>query len=443
MRRAATSKSPQKDKRKSRDVSMHSRSSSNKSKNDMDVDQQPTGIKKVGLKHIEEMKSEESEESKCLSVSNISEPLSQLTDSPDEDGPEKQAESKDKNINSESGEEMSSSEQESPRFLHKEIRQKCTEYFRSGLSELDVLKKNITGLTRSTIYRHFQKLRLQGTSQRKFGSGRVKKFTENHGKIILDVLQSDNSLTVNEIANEINKKLENDEWVSATTVWRYIRSQGFISKLPIEKHILTESQKLARKKFWEQNIDRDWSTVLFTDETSFRVGKKKRKCWLMPNISNYTSIRKLSKKVNAWGAISMNGRVNLHLFINNLNKEEYVQILKDNLKEIKEIGGKNFIFQWDNDPKHNSKQALEFYKKNKFDRLEWPPYSPDLNPIENIWGIVKQEVNKYDLLKISDVIAKVKTVWSEIDQEMIKHCIENMPIRLNKWIEASGDWINY
>ena len=43
--------------------------------------------------------------------------------------------------------------------------------------------------------------------------------------------------------------------------------------------------------------------------------------------------------------------------------------------------------------------ALEFYKKNKFDRLEWPPYSPDLNPIENIWGIVKQEVNKYDLLK--------------------------------------------
>ena len=152
MRRAATSESPQKNKRKSRDVSIYSRSSSNKSKNDMDVDQQPTGIKKVGLKHIEEMKSEES---KCLSVSNISEPLSQLTDSSDEDGPEKQAESKDKNINSESGEEMSSSEQESPRFLHKEIRQKCTEYFRSGLSELDVLKKNITGLARSTIYRHF------------------------------------------------------------------------------------------------------------------------------------------------------------------------------------------------------------------------------------------------------------------------------------------------
>ena len=51
-----------------------------------------------------------------------------------------------------------------------------------------------------------------------------------------------------------------------------------MSKLPIEKHVLTEFQKSARKKFWEQNIDRDWSNVVFTDETSFRVGKKKRRC---------------------------------------------------------------------------------------------------------------------------------------------------------------------
>ena len=132
----------------------------------------------------------------------------------------------------------------------------------------------------------------------------------------------------------------------------------------------------------------------------------------MPNILNYTSIRKLSKKVNAWGAISTNGKVNLYLFIYNLTKEEYVKILSDNLKDLREIGGKNFLFQCDNDPKHKSKLALEFYSKNK---LEWPPYSPDLNPIENVWGIVKQQVGKCDLSKISEVIAKVKEIWSELD----------------------------
>ena len=69
----------------------------------------------------------------------------------------------------------------------------------------------------------------------------------------------------------------------------------------------------------------------------------------MPNIPNYTSIRKLSKKVNAWGDISTKGKVNLYLFINNLTKEEYVKILSDNLKDLREIGGKKLFVsmrQW-------------------------------------------------------------------------------------------------
>ena len=111
------------------------------------------------------------------------------------------------------------------------------------------------------------------------------------------------------MADRASSNLPEVDRISPTTVWRFIRSQGFMSKLPIEKHILTETQKSVRKKFWEQNIDRDWTNVIFTDETTFRVGKKKRRCWLMPNIPNYTSIRKLSKKVNAWGAISTKGKV--------------------------------------------------------------------------------------------------------------------------------------
>ena len=107
---------------------------------------------------------------------------------------------------------------------------------------------------------------------------------------------------------------------------------------------MTETQKSVHKKFWEQNIDRDRTNAIFTDETTFRVGKKKRRCWLMLNIPNYTSIRKLSKKVNAWGVISTKGKVNLYLFIYNLTKEEYVKILSDNLKDLREITGKIFCF---------------------------------------------------------------------------------------------------
>ena len=66
------------------------------------------------------------------------------------------------------------------------------------------------------------------------------------------------------------------------------------------------------------------------------------------------------------------------------------------------------MFQRDNDPKHKSKLALEFYVKNKIDKLEWSAYSLDLNPIEKICGIIMQGVNKFNLSKISDVITKLK-----------------------------------
>ena len=45
---------------------------------------------------------------------------------------------------------------------------------------------------------------------------------------------------------------------------------------------------------------------------------------------------------------------------------------------------------------------------------------------------MKQQVNKCDLSKISEVITKVKEIWSELDQEVIENVIQNMPIRLNK-----------
>ena len=45
---------------------------------------------------------------------------------------------------------------------------------------------------------------------------------------------------------------------------------------------------------------------------------------------------------------------------------------------------------------------------------------------------MKQQVNKCDLSKISEVIAKVKEIWSELDQEVIENVIQNIRIRLNK-----------
>ena len=92
-----------------------------------------------------------------------------------------------------------------------------------------------------------------------------------------------------------------------------------------------------------------------------------------------------------WGAIRSDGRKLLVKCPNKLNAVDYWEILKSYKEKMHFL---DIFFQQDNAPVHKSKIIGNFFQENEWEVLEWPANSPDLNRIKNLWAILKQRLRK-------------------------------------------------
>ena len=81
-------------------------------------------------------------------------------------------------------------------------------------------------------------------------------------------------------------------------------------------------------------------------------------------------------------------------------------------------------------------------KKNEWEVLEWPAYSPDLNPIENLWTILKQRLRKQTVFW-ENLEEKVYEIWNEIDADVVRNLYENYTTRLLDVKKAKGVMTRY
>lgn len=102
-------------------------------------------------------------------------------------------------------------------------------------------------------------------------------------------------------------------------------------------------------------------------------------------------------------------------------------------------------FRQDNAPCHTAKSLKNVLSSEQTRALPWPPNSPDLNPIENVWNTLKSKVYERPNPTKQILIQNIKEVWHNcpLIKGCIQSCIESMPRRMESVLKSKGGSTKY
>jgi hypothetical protein len=182
--------------------------------------------------------------------------------------------------------------------------------------------------------------------------------------------------------------------------------------------------------------------------------------------------RKVNKAegVNVYAGLTIHGVTSMHevtgttslktsfltkrgLKSKNITQQEYEQVAEETFfKEGQRIFSTHHVHSWmlqqDGDKAHN-KVAVSVQKWNRqgSSNIElihnWPPNSPDLSPIENLWSLTQRRVEARGCKTFAEFRAAVHDEWSKVTPTMAKRYMNSIPRRLQKCLEAGGGATDY
>jgi len=267
--------------------------------------------------------------------------------------------------------------------------------------------------------------------------GRPSKLTEETKMEIEDMLEEDPYLNSVQIVHKANLDC------TPRTVRNFLKDQGYKWR-PVKSTFLLEPKHFpARAKFAKTHMKDHWLDTLFLDEATFRLHSSFSSCYQKEGQKVAFSKPKYSSKINVCAAISVNGPTRLFTFSENMDAALFKKILIDSiLPDCRALCGRGYKIAWDQDSKHTSSLVKTFLNSRHVTRLEdFPPSSPDINPIEQIWGILKQALKAYrpQPTKVEELEEILQQLWEDkVSQDLCRSIILTMPDRMIKLNQCKG-----
>ena len=305
-------------------------------------------------------------------------------------------------------------------------------------------KYNVAKSTVSKTVKSFGSRDCYKTNHR---GGRPRKISQRLDRIIVKELKKDPFLS----STKLTEKLELQ--ISNRTVRRRANDAKLFSRIPAKKSLTSFKNRKLTLAFAEahQNWTVDqWKNILFSDESKYNLfgSDGKKRVWRPKNTRFNTKYTKKSVKhgtsAMVWGCFLALGTGLIHKVNGIMDRFVYKDIMEDVMLPHTEWEMPlKWIFQQDNDPKHKSKVVKQWFKDKNITIMEWPAQSPDLNPIENLWEIIDNKIERANVKTSEELFEQINKAWREIDMRIVDSLIESMPRRMKAVIKSKGGPTKY
>lgn len=307
----------------------------------------------------------------------------------------------------------------------------------------------------STIHRSIQRYRLTNTLVRRRGQGRKRCTSRRDDRFLQLQVRRNTRLTAVQARNVLEEVRA--VRMSERTVRRRFEEVGIGSYVPAKAPKLERHHRTNRLHFGREHRDwdfDDWGQVLFTDECRVmlnqidgrqRVWRRKGERYIQSNFENTVAYG--GGSIMVWGGICLGARTELVVVDGgNLNADRYIrEILEEHVVPFAPFIGNNFVLMQDNARAHSARTVQTYLNHVGITVMEWPARSPDMNPIEHVWDLLKRSVKSRmpPPNNLNELRNALLEEWQRLPQETIDNIIRSMPRRMETLIRARGGNTRY
>jgi hypothetical protein len=190
----------------------------------------------------------------------------------------------------------------------------------------------------------------------------------------------------------------------------------------------------------------DWKRVTFSDESMIFQLPPMQRYVRRPPGANALDPRYTCKTVKhppglmIWGTCSWRGPGALTFLERGtmMNADKYIEVLSEKLVDTMNNSGST-VFQQDNAPCHKARKVMTWFLNNGIEVMDWPPNSPDLNPIENLWRSLKMKLKTDNTKNTQQLQQAISAIWmNDILRLECEKLVESLPRRIAAVLRNRG-----